>query len=228
MKNTKDKNELKRIIFRPTWKEIIVCEYDNHKFVLEFSMGNLTFYLPKKEEWELIAPSWAKGIFDQLENESIDYCKNNNINFIKNEGHIFSFDDTKYQLLPKNGKGVFIENENYVIKSSDGKHEIFLKQELSIDFPEQKNHSIEIDNIKQEVTFSDSLIANDLLCENIFFGCIDKENNKRLAIYNFPRKKLFYIPKYLHNFYIENNFIKGFDDRKERIQYDYKKIIENV
>ena len=49
MKNTKDKNELKKIIFRPTWKEIIVCEYDNHNFVLEFSMGNPTFYFPKKE-----------------------------------------------------------------------------------------------------------------------------------------------------------------------------------
>ena len=62
--------------------------------------------------------------------------------------------------------------------TSDGNHEIFLKQESDSPSFDERNQTILIDGKKLEVIFTDVYIAQDKNIENIFFGCIGKDNKK--------------------------------------------------
>ena len=218
-------DDYEEIKFTPKWKELMLCEYKNHNFVLDFPMGIPTLYLPISEQWNLIAPDWAKKIYSQLEIEAIKYCKNNKISFMQEKSHYFFFDGIEYKFLPQDGKGIIIGSESYIIKTSDGKHTIFLKQEIVSPSLEERNQKIIIDENKIDVVFSDYLLMNDPTCENIFFSCIDKSDNKKIAIYNLIEHKLSYLPDFINNFYIENEYIKGFDDSKKSVEYKYKDFI---
>lgn len=228
MEKKNDFQNYEKIRFTPQWKEIMLCEYNNHNFILEYPMGIPTLYLPNEQQWKLIAPDWAKEIYNQLETDAIEYCKNNKINLEKSESNYFFFDHIEYKILQKNGYAISIGNESYIIKTSDGNHEIFLRQESDSPSFDERNQTILIDGKKLEVIFTDVYIAQDENIENIFFGCIGKDNIKKFVAYNFNKQKLYYFPDYIHNFYIENEYIKGFDDKHKDVQYNYLELIKNT
>ena len=64
-----------KIRFEPRWKEELVCTMDGHEFILEFTMGISTAYLPTESKWESEAPVWAKGTWVSVSEQLAAWCR---------------------------------------------------------------------------------------------------------------------------------------------------------
>jgi hypothetical protein len=65
--------------FSPQWKEMLICTMDGHEFVLEFTMGISTVYLPPLESWERTAPGWARGQWERVRADLTEWCSKQKI-----------------------------------------------------------------------------------------------------------------------------------------------------
>ncbi len=60
--------------FTPRWKEELVCECAEGKFVVEITMGVLHVYFPAEARWDREAPAWAKGRYVEILAELTQWC----------------------------------------------------------------------------------------------------------------------------------------------------------
>lgn len=59
------------------WKEEFVCEYKNHKFTCEMTMGVIHIYFPTEEVWNRDAPNWAQGIYPEAQKAMVEWAEKN-------------------------------------------------------------------------------------------------------------------------------------------------------
>jgi len=65
--------------FYPKWKEELICEYHDHKFIIEMTMGVSNVYFPTEEVWNLQTPEWGKGIYQNLIQSLNKWCESKKI-----------------------------------------------------------------------------------------------------------------------------------------------------
>lgn len=68
-----------KVQFHPRWKEELVCSMDGRQFIMEITMGQLVAYLPTQQRWEACAPDWAKGQWQRVHDDLVEWCKGENI-----------------------------------------------------------------------------------------------------------------------------------------------------
>jgi hypothetical protein len=73
------------VSFHPRWKEELVCRCTGGSFVLEFTMGVPTVYLPNKKRWAEVAPRWAVNSWDALHDKLRLWCEQNGIQLVVDE-----------------------------------------------------------------------------------------------------------------------------------------------
>lgn len=52
---------------------------DHKTFVVELTMGRLVVYFPTHSVWEASAPKWAKGQWDKVRMDLIEWCEQQKI-----------------------------------------------------------------------------------------------------------------------------------------------------
>ena len=65
--------------FQPRWKEEMVVTHVGASFVLEFSMGVPTIYLPTEDAWRAKSPPWATHLWTALRGELEHWCQANKV-----------------------------------------------------------------------------------------------------------------------------------------------------
>jgi hypothetical protein len=64
-----------KFTFTPRWKEELVCSCAEGEFLLDMTMGITAVYLTPEEDWERVAPEWAKGCWKTLHAQLAAWCK---------------------------------------------------------------------------------------------------------------------------------------------------------
>jgi hypothetical protein len=65
--------------FKAQWKEELVCSCAFGSFVLDMPMGVVSVYLPTKEHWKEVAPTWALELWDALYQQLQEWCETGKI-----------------------------------------------------------------------------------------------------------------------------------------------------
>ena len=65
--------------FNARWKEELVVSCFGDEFILEYTMGVSTIFLPTRAVWQQSAPDWAKNHYTELKTELESWCKKNQI-----------------------------------------------------------------------------------------------------------------------------------------------------
>jgi hypothetical protein len=68
-----------QFVFRPKWKEELVCSCALGTFVLDMPMGVISVYLPTEEHWKEVAPPWALELWSTLYQQLHAWCETQKI-----------------------------------------------------------------------------------------------------------------------------------------------------
>jgi hypothetical protein len=67
------------------------CFLNEHHFVFEMTMGKMCIYLPEEQEWDSVAPAWAKGKYPYVVNELKKWAEEKDIPVAKSLGSWVDF-----------------------------------------------------------------------------------------------------------------------------------------
>lgn len=176
-------------------------------------MGIPTLVLPDETEWNLLAPEWAVELYSELMEEAELWCKKKKVSLDIDDCAFIEFDNIEYKALSNCGKAIWFGFSDYVAKTVDNRHTITLCLDKTRSSFDKTYHEMVIDGHKIEGFLIDSRLAVNSANEYL---CFNWENEtKTTVVYNLNARKLQQLPDFIHNFYIEGGYIRGFNDAKE-------------
>ena len=210
------------------WNRFLIELNDNHKIEFWYFHAEKILLFPIENHWEIISPEWIKKEYKMLEMEIKKWCIENNYKFEKTENYQITFDNVWHTIIPNFGKGLWMGYYNLIsAKTNDNKHEIFLKY-IGETPHGDSYHEIIVDGNKLDGLAWGCMFLCDEKNENLFFQWMEKFIERKVVMYNFQNKKLYIFPIFINNFYLDNEYIYGYNDNKEEIKYNYKELIKNT
>ena len=206
-----------------------LIEFNNNHKIEFFYYGFLKpiFNFPVYTDWKLLSPNWIQEQYQIIKLEVSKWCKENNFIFQESNNYFIAFDNIYHTIIPNSGNGICMAMNDFLAKTNNGKHEIFLKY---IGEPPHGDsyHEMTIDGNKIAGFVWGCMFVCDENNENLFFQWMEQYIERKLVIYNFKNKKIYVLPTFINKFYIQDDFICGYNDNNEEIKFNYVELIQNT
>ena len=69
------------ISYKARWKEMLDGLAGDQGFTVEMTMGTTHVYFPTEATWQLTAPNWAVGLWQQARDGAESWCASNSVAF---------------------------------------------------------------------------------------------------------------------------------------------------